>query len=78
MDAFVRAGVDIIRLWPDWIEEHPRLIDKVHGLGKPVWIIAGDAPREQLAAFVQLGVDGILSDYPERMQAVLAEREHHP
>lgn len=75
MDAFVRAGVDIIRVWPDWIREHPGLIDKVHGLGKPVWLIAGDAPSEQLAMFMQQGVDGILSDFPERLQALLAQRE---
>jgi len=76
MDAFVRAGVDMIRLWPDWVEEHPDLIARVHGLGKPVWLIAGDAPSHQLGAFMQLGVDGILSDFPERIQALLADREH--
>jgi glycerophosphoryl diester phosphodiesterase len=74
LDAFVRAGADIIRLWPDWIEEHPELIAKVHGLGKPVWIIAGDAGSDKLAAFMRLGVDGILSDFPERMHAVLEDR----
>jgi len=78
LDPFVKAGVDMIRLWPDWIEEKPELIDKVHALGKPVWVIAGDASREQLAAFMALGIDGILSDFPERMRSLLSERGSAP
>ena len=73
LDPFVKAGVDMIRLWPDWIEEKPGLIDEVHALGKPVWTIAGDASREQLAALMAKGVDGILSDFPERMHSLLNE-----
>jgi glycerophosphoryl diester phosphodiesterase len=78
LEPFVDAGVDIIRLWPEWIEEHPELIEKLHHLGKPVWVIAGDAPREKLAEFIELGADGILSDFPERMRALLTERSSPP
>jgi glycerophosphoryl diester phosphodiesterase len=66
---FVEAGVDIIRLWPDWILADPELIEEVHALGKPVWTTAGNAPREELDALIRLGVDGILTDLPESMMS---------
>jgi glycerophosphoryl diester phosphodiesterase len=72
VQAFVDAGVDLIRLWPEWIARDPGLIDRLHRLGKPVWVTADDAPREKLAQLIKLGVDGILSDFPEQMRSLLA------
>jgi glycerophosphoryl diester phosphodiesterase len=65
IEPFARAGVDIIRLWPKWIYANPALVAKVHQLGKPVWTTANDAPREELEKLIKLGVNGILSDFPE-------------
>ena len=73
IEPFVRAGVDIIRLWPQWISADPELVQKVHQLGKPVWATASDAPREELEALIKLGVHGILSDLPEVMSRLLAD-----
>ncbi len=67
IEPFVAAGVGIVRLWPDWIKADPGLVDRVHALGRPVWVTAGDAPRGDLEKLVSLGVDGILSDFPEMM-----------
>jgi glycerophosphoryl diester phosphodiesterase len=67
IESFVAAGVDIIRLWPDWIKADPGLVGRVHALGRPVWVTAGDASREELEKLISLGVDGILSDFPEMM-----------
>jgi len=78
LDSFLRADVDLIRLWPDWIEKKPELIGRLHGLGKPVWVIAGDASTAELAAFIKQGVDGILSDFPERMHSLLANGNSPP
>jgi glycerophosphoryl diester phosphodiesterase len=71
LDAFVSAGVDMIRLWPEWVRERPALVERLHRQGKSVWITAGRAPRAELAALVDLGVDGILSDRPAVMHALL-------
>jgi glycerophosphoryl diester phosphodiesterase len=73
IEPFAQAGVDIIRLWPKWIYANPALVAKVHQLGKPVWTTANDAPREELEKLIELRVNGILSDLPEVMKAVLAD-----
>jgi glycerophosphoryl diester phosphodiesterase len=74
VEPFVDAGVDIIRLWPDWIRANPDLVRRVHTLGKPVWTTAGDAPREDLDELIGLGVNGILTDLPEVMTEMKNQR----
>ena len=73
IEPFVQAGVDIIRLWPDWIHANPDLVKKVQRLGRPVWTTAEDAPRPELEQLVKLGVNGILSDFPAVMNALLGD-----
>jgi glycerophosphoryl diester phosphodiesterase len=70
---FAQMGADIIRLWPKWIYANPRLVDKVHQLGKPVWTTTGDASRAELEILVKLGVNGIISDRPAAMNDLLAD-----
>ncbi|MBN2354557.1 hypothetical protein JXO59_00505 [candidate division KSB1 bacterium] len=73
IEPFVNAGINIIRLWPEWIYEDPDLITKVHRLGRPVWTTAGDAPREELEKLIKLGVNGIISDHPAVMNSLLID-----
>ena len=75
INDFVAAGIDIIRLWPDWIRADQELVGKVQGLGKPVWTTASDAPREVLEELIRAGVNGILSDFPEVTARVMADFE---
>lgn len=75
IDDFVAGGVDIIRLWPEWIEADQEIVGKVQGMGKPVWTTAGDAPGEVLEELIRCGVNGILSDFPEVTFSVMAEFE---
>ena len=69
----VRAGVDMIRLWPAWIHADPALVARVHALGKPVWTTAGTLPREELETLIRMGVNGILTDVPEVLAPLLAD-----
>lgn len=48
-------------------------IDEAHGLGLRVvvWTV-NDAPR--MEALIDMGVDGIISDYPDRLRTVMARR----
>lgn len=69
---FVQAGAEFIRLWPAWIYANPGLLHKVHDLGKHVWTVAGDAPRDELQKLIGLGVRGILVDDPAVMTELLA------
>lgn len=103
IEAFVQAGVDMIRLWPEWIladRDSPDcqrsywlrrklvywgkredagspscLVQKVHDSGRPVWSTAGVAPREELDTLIRLRVNGILTDVPEVLAALLADIE---
>lgn len=70
---FIEAGADFIRLWLKWIHLYPPLIDQAHQLGKPVWITAGPAGRDELAELIKLDVNGILTDLPEVLMALLAD-----
>lgn len=72
---FIEAGVDIVRLWPEWIDADASLIDRAHRLGKSVWVTTGDAPRQQLERLIGLGVDGVLSDLPEVLKALADARD---
>jgi glycerophosphoryl diester phosphodiesterase len=74
VDSFVRVGIDIVRLWPEWIHADPALVGRLHGLGKPVWTTAGTLPRQELESLIRRGVNGILTDVPEVLTRLLAER----
>ncbi len=79
MKKFVEADTDNIRLWLRWIRLYPPLIDRTHQFGKPVWVTAGPAGREELAELITLGVNGIITDLPEVLMALLTNsRAGHP
>lgn len=73
IEAFAAAGVDIIRLWPEWIAADSGLVGRVHALGKPVWVTAGMMPRDDLQSLIGRGVDGILTDLPEVLLPLVAD-----
>lgn len=75
IDRFVAAGVDIVRLLPWWIKADEELVGKVQRLGKPVWATTFNAPREELEELIRMGVNGILSDYPQMMAKLIADIE---
>lgn len=64
IDAFLESGVEVVRLWPHWVERTPTLVDDVHRAGARVWITAGGASLEELGALLSFGVDGFLTDRP--------------
>ena len=88
IEEFARTGADMIRLWPRWIfmdRDHgkdagrSRLIDRLHSLGKPVWVTADtlykdidpERPRDDLKELIRLGVNGIVTDVPELTRELL-------
>lgn len=58
---------------PNYLDIDQRLVDEAHGLGLHVipWTINDRADLEQILA---LGVDGIISDYPDRLRSVVGAR----
>ncbi len=73
IEAFDAAGVDFIRLWPEWIDADPGLVGRVHALGRPVWVTAGTLPQDELQKLIRRGVDGILTDLPEVLLPLVAD-----
>lgn len=67
IEPYSRAGVDIIRLWPEWIIENPKLVDHVHTFGNAVWTTAMQADEEELKVLIGHGVDGVFTDFPKRV-----------
>ena len=47
-------------------------VEKAHAAGRIVHVFYADTP-EDMRAFIEIGVDGILTNYPARLKAVLAE-----
>jgi glycerophosphoryl diester phosphodiesterase len=74
LNEFRTLNPDIVRLWPEWIHADPALVGRLHGLGKPVWTTAGTLPRQELESLIRRGVNGILTDVPEVLTRLLAER----
>ncbi|RKU05704.1 glycerophosphodiester phosphodiesterase [Candidatus Poribacteria bacterium] len=49
-------------------------VQKAHAAGRIVHVFYADTP-EDMRAYIEIGVDGILTNYPERLKTVLAESE---
>lgn len=66
--AAARAGATMIS--PKRVMVTPELVAAAHGLGLPVVVWTVNEPAE-MARHVALGVDAIVTDYPDRLRAVL-------
>lgn len=69
--AFLDAGADIIRIWPEWLAQEPELVSSIHARGHAVWLTAGKSDEAALRTFTGKGIDGILSDYPVLLRKVV-------
>ncbi|HEX7036544.1 MAG TPA: glycerophosphodiester phosphodiesterase family protein, partial [Pseudomonadales bacterium] len=72
VDAYLDAGVDVIRVWPQWLTRDPALADRARAAGVDVWLTTEDAPVEQLAAWAQDGIGGFITDRPAEAAAAFA------
>ena len=71
VDAYIASGVDIVRLWSDWVEAEPGLPAAVKARKRQVWILVGQhqpADDKGLAALhgrlVCAGGDAVITDWP--------------
>lgn len=92
IDAFANAGVEIIRLWPEWIRGESTqkrgavpadcdgvencLVKRVQAHNRPVWTTAGTADRAELIDLMAAGVNGILTDVPDVMATLKSDIEN--
>ena len=52
----------------------PDFVQKAHAAGRIVHVFYADTP-EDMRAYIEIGVDGILTNYPERLKAILTATE---
>lgn len=71
IDAFIAGGVDIIRLWSDWIVADPTAPARIQGKGRKVWALLGRTVPGESEALQALherigcaSVDAIITDTP--------------
>ena len=65
IDDYVEAGVDVVRLWARWVQRQPELVARVQKIGPRVWVTTGGLRGEALSRILELGVQGVITDYPE-------------
>lgn len=89
IEPFAEAGVEIIRLWPEWIRGEDSeargpipadcagiencLVKRVQTNNRPVWTTAGEAGREELIGLIEAGANGILTDVPDVLADLLED-----
>jgi glycerophosphoryl diester phosphodiesterase len=62
------------RVWSPWhVNLTPAALREAHALGLEVVTWTVNEP-ERMAALIELGVDGLISDYPDRLRGVAARR----
>lgn len=74
IEEFISAGIDIIRLWPEWIHKNGDLVQRVHQLGKPVWITTSVIEPAEIKALIHFGINGIISDTPEQLIKIIGDK----
>ena len=67
-----RIGLTGIDYAAEVLHQHPEWVAQAHDLGLEVNVWTVDS-EEEMRHFIDLGVDYITTDYPERLQALLAE-----
>jgi glycerophosphoryl diester phosphodiesterase len=75
--AYRDNGVDIIRLWPQWIKQDPDLVKKIHDTGKPVWSTLNSPSASEYRYLLDKGVNGIITDYPLKLKELIDMEEKH-
>lgn len=73
---FAYAGAGFIRLWSDWVEEDPTLVERTRGLGRQPWIMIGrHLPKREgnwrslHARMLATKPDGLITDRPDLIPA---------
>jgi glycerophosphoryl diester phosphodiesterase len=72
IEAFAKAGVKVIRLWPKWLGDEA-LVPKVRKLGLELHLGTGMGTREEVLPLLAHGPKSLSSDDPARLVKTLKE-----
>ena len=72
IEAFAAAGVETIRLWPQWLTDES-LVERVRKAGTKLHINGTKGTKEEIVPLLKHRPDSLSSDDPARLIATLAE-----
>ena len=64
IDAFLTAGVDIVRLWAKSVTRKPQPAEEIRAAGACLWVTTGRLRGAALERIIKHGIDGLITDYP--------------
>lgn len=70
IEAFARAGVETIRLWPDWLKDQS-LVPRVRKVKCQLHLHAPRGTKEEVLALLPYEPESVSSDYPARLLKTL-------
>lgn len=71
IEAFAKAGADVIRLWPKWLSANNQPVMRVRAAGKKLHLNGKTGSVEELLTLLGHRPDSLLSDDPRRLRASL-------
>ncbi len=71
IDPFAAAGVEMIRLWPRWLDDEPTLVELVRKAGKKLHLNGKVGEMEETVKLLAFRPDSLSSDHPARLGKTL-------
>jgi glycerophosphoryl diester phosphodiesterase len=72
IDAFSKAGVKVIRLWPHWLDD-PTLVPRIRKLGLELHLGTGKGRRDEVLPLLSYRPESLASDDPAQLVKTLAD-----
>jgi glycerophosphoryl diester phosphodiesterase len=73
--SYIDHGANIIRIWPDWVEDDISVISVCQQNKIPIWVTSGDMGADGISALLSHGITGFIHDAPEKLMKILAEKK---
>ena len=73
IEDFAKAGVDVIRLWPRWLEDGDAPVKRVLATGKGLHLNGTKGERDETLKLLEHRPDSLSSDDPRRLIAILKQ-----
>lgn len=70
VENFAKAGVDVIRLWPRWLEDEDGPVERVRATGKGLHLNGTKGERDETLRLLVYKPDSLSSDDPRRLLAL--------
>jgi glycerophosphoryl diester phosphodiesterase len=72
-NKFINHGANVIRFWPEWVEDDFSVISVCKQSKIPIWTTSGDMDADGISVLLSHGITGFIHDAPEKLMKILAE-----